>query len=76
MEVRTNARHVALPMAFLGWMSHVRVDRLAQKSAQTQSSLFFGKLDELYVDPFAQWYHEITPILAYLATFGRKWINT
>ena len=51
IKVRPNVRNVEPPMAFLRWMSRVRVGGLARGNAQTQFTMFFQKLDQLFLDP-------------------------
>jgi len=56
-------------------MYDVEVDTLSQGIAQTQSNIFFGILDQLLFDPTRWWWLEVTPLMAYSSTFGRKWIR-
>ena len=50
IKVSSNLRNVEPTTVFLGWMSKVRVDILTRGCAQTKSTLFFGKLDQLLFD--------------------------
>jgi hypothetical protein len=74
--VKPNARNAAQPVAIFGWMLQVRVDRLIPESAQTQFTLFFGKLDQILLDMACRWWHAITSFLEYSVKLGRKWITT
>jgi hypothetical protein len=76
VKVEPNARNAAQPVAIFGWVLQVRVDRLTRESAQTQFTLFFGKLDQILLDLACRWWHAITSFLEYSVKLGRKWITT
>jgi hypothetical protein len=49
---------------------------LSKGSAQTQFTLCFGKLDQLFFDLIWWWWHEVICCMAYSAKLGWKWIAT
>ena len=76
MEVKLNGQNVESSTIFLGWMAHVRVNKLSYSSVQTKFNLILGKLDQLFFDSTCWWWPKVTPFLAYSTKLDRKWITT
>ena len=72
-EIKVNTRNAPPLATFIGWMTHVRGDRLTRGSNKTQFNLFFGKLDHLFFNLARLWWPEVTPFFAHSAKKGRKW---
>ena len=48
-EIRPNTNNAPPPMAFVGWMTRVRVGRLTRCESKTLFNLFFKKLDQFFL---------------------------